>query len=250
MAKPVLVGRVEQYKESMQWDTYIERLEIIFKVNKIEEADKAGVLLSYLSDDAYKTLRDLMFPAKPVDQTYKKIVDTMNAHCSPKPLVIAERYRFYNRSQHHGETVTQYLAELRKLASTCQFNDFLEEALRDRLVCGLLSENTQKTLLSQKDLTLQSATDLAVAAERAGKDAKELNAAATNMTIGDHNVHQMARQRPRRSANPQCYRCGKSNHNHRECYFKDTKCHKCGRVGHIKAMCTKSPRDKNDQRNQ
>ena len=51
-----------------------------------------------------------------------------------------------------GESANDFLVELRRLARTCDFNQFLEEALRDRLVCGLANKSTQKKLLSEKTL--------------------------------------------------------------------------------------------------
>ena len=39
--------------------------------------------------------------------------------------------------------MAEYVAELRKLATHCCFGDHLEEALRDRLVCGIRDESTQ-----------------------------------------------------------------------------------------------------------
>ena len=63
----------------------------------------------------------------------------MQDYFDPKPVVIAERFNFYQRSQGSGESVSNFLACLRKLASRCKFDAFLSEALRDRLVCGLNS---------------------------------------------------------------------------------------------------------------
>ena len=48
------------------------------------------------------------------------------------------------RNQAPGEPVADYMAELRHLAMHCKFEAYLEEALRDRLVCGLRSEGVQK----------------------------------------------------------------------------------------------------------
>ena len=61
-------------------------------------------------------------------------------------MVIAERFHFHHRNQHSGESIAEYVTELRKLALHCEFKDYLDQALRDRLVCGLLSESTQKKL--------------------------------------------------------------------------------------------------------
>ena len=60
--------------------------------------------------------------------------------------------------------------ELRRLACTCNFGGFLEEALRDRLVCKMTSSSTQKKLLAEKDLTLQRAIDIATVVEMAVLD--------------------------------------------------------------------------------
>ena len=48
------------------------------------------------------------------------------------------------RNQAPGESVADYMAELCCLAMHCKFEAYLEEALRDRLVCGLRSEGVQK----------------------------------------------------------------------------------------------------------
>ena len=89
--------------------------------------------------------------------------------------MIAQRFRFYKRCQQSGESITECLAELRKIAAHCEFKTFLSEALRDRLVCGILCESTEKKLLSERDLTLDKAVDIAKGEEAAAKDAKELH---------------------------------------------------------------------------
>jgi len=92
----------------------------------------------------------------------------------PKPVKLAERYRFYNRRQHPEELAAEYLAELRKMASTCEFGTFLEEALCDRLVCGLKDEGMQCRLLAESELSLQKVFDPVQGMEAAAKNAKEI----------------------------------------------------------------------------
>ena len=72
--------------------------------------------------------------AKPADKDFAEIVQVMQDHLSPKPLTIAERFKFHQRNQGENESVFKYLAELRKLSKKCEFGNYLEEALRDRLV--------------------------------------------------------------------------------------------------------------------
>ncbi len=47
--------------------------------------------------------------------------------------------------------------------------------LRDRLVCGVRHEGIQKRLLSEKDLTFETAYDLALSLETAERDSKSIS---------------------------------------------------------------------------
>ncbi|XP_069139364.1 uncharacterized protein [Argopecten irradians] len=98
----------------------------------------------------------------------------LQEHYSPRPLVIAERFRFHKRDQREGESIRDYNAALRKLSENCSFGESLNDTLRDRLVCGLKAEHIQKKLLTEADLTYQKALEVAIAIETATKDAVEL----------------------------------------------------------------------------
>ena len=60
---------------------------------------------------------------------------------------------------------------LRRVLDYCAFGTFLEEALRDRFVCGLRNKQTQKRLLAEKALTWKRAVEIALAMEVADKKA-------------------------------------------------------------------------------
>ena len=95
---------------------------------------------------------------------------TLQKHLSLRPLLIAKRFRFHKRNQFEGEPVSSYLAELKKLSLYCEFGTNLNDALRDRLVCGLHNELIQKRMLCEPDLPLVKASEIALAREAAAKD--------------------------------------------------------------------------------
>ncbi len=117
-------------------------------------------LLTLVGSTAYEVLRSLLVPARPSDKSYGDIVKVLKDHCAPKPLVIAERFHFHRRNQQNGGSIAEYIAELQKLALHCGCGDYLDQVLRDRLVCGLLSESIQKRLLAEAELTLARALSL------------------------------------------------------------------------------------------
>ena len=228
------LGTVEPFDpESDDWPTYAERLEQLLLASGITDhgGKRVAAFLTVIGPKAYTFLRNVLAPDKPATKTYAELVAALKAHLDPKPLVIAERFKFHRRSQKEGETVAKYLAELRKLAEYCDFKDYREEALRNRLVCGIQSEAIQKRLLAEADLTLQKAYEVAQGIEAASKQASELRASSRTQE-----VHSIAS-----GDTKPCYRCGRTGHAHDKCYFKTQKCLNCGKQGHIAKVC-KGPR--------
>ena len=98
----------------------------------------------------------------------------LTKHLAPKPLLIAERYRFHKCDQKEGESVREYVASLQKLTEHCQFGFGWEDALRDRLLCGIRDEAVRKRLLSKADLTFAKAVEMIETEEAAVKDAGQM----------------------------------------------------------------------------
>ena len=136
----------------------------------------------------------------------------------------------------------EFLAVIRKLASTCEFGEFLNDALRDRLVCGCRSEAIQKRLLSEKKLTLANAVDLAHSMETAVQQTKELRtqqkmpSASANISESVNTVTK--KKKFVRKSYPDCTLCGKKGHSPEKCYFNKLNCHKCGQLRHSVKVCT------------
>lgn len=123
-------------------------MEQFFIVNAVTDEWKVAAL-SIICGKTYVLLKSLVPPAAPASKSYTELVQVLRDHLSLKPLVIAERFRFHKRNQKEGETVLEFIAEIKRIAETCEFGIYLSEALRDRLVCGLSNEATQKRLLAE-----------------------------------------------------------------------------------------------------
>ena len=128
------------------------------------------------------------------------------------------------------------MAEIRCLSTHCEFGTYLNDALRDRLVCGLRSESMQRRLLTEKELPLAKAMELAVGMKAAGRNAKSLNqgsevAVHKLQTRRNVSKSQGTTRSLTQSAAP-CYRCGRSNHHQNDCKFNEAECHFCHKKGH------------------
>ena len=151
---------------------------MFFEANDIKEEKQVAVFLSVIGSKTFALLRSLVLPESPKDKTLAELVTVLKQHFEPKPVIIVQRFHFHHRNQEPGESVADYVAELRRSAATCKFEGYLDEALRDRLVCGLRDEGVQRRLLTEPELTLAKAIELAQGMETAARDTQEMKGAA------------------------------------------------------------------------
>ena len=53
--------------------------------------------------------------------------------------------------------ISEYLSKFRRLSTHYEFKDYLNEALRGHLVCGLRNKEIQRKLLAEANFTLTKA---------------------------------------------------------------------------------------------
>ena len=230
-------GHIGEYEEKKEdFASYQERLEQWMMLNKITDDQKCGCLISIMGADTYKLLKNLLHPSKPSERTLYENCKILSDYFSPKPIIIAERFKFYTRNQNEGESIASYIVTLKNLSSTCEFGAFLPEALRNRLVCGMKDVPIQTKLLSERDLTFEKAKDLAMSMEMARSDLKLMSGAESDQRI--HNVHYK---------HLKCYRCG-DNHMIKDCKMKSVKCFKCKTFGHYASNCSEANSSKSNQK--
>lgn len=223
------------------WVSYAERLQEYFTANDIDsDVKQRAVLLSACGADVYQLVRNLVAPQKPSTKTFDQIVELVQNHFCPPPSAIAQRFAFNNRVQREGETMAQFVAELRKLSQHCEFEGTLEQMIRDRIVCGIRDSRLQRRLLAETGLTFKKAFELCQTCEVAEKNAKELQtgqkqscqmAGASVMAM-----HSTSSSKKERST-WKCYRCNSEQHLAKDCCFKTATCHACGKIGHIAKAC-------------
>ena len=244
----LIIGKVGPFEETLEtWESYTERLGQYFIANDVHDDLKVPSLLSIIGPKYYSLLKNLCAPTKPSAMTFDELIKKLTDHLSPKPSEIAERYRFHKRDQAAGESVTMYMAELRRLAIHCEFGDSLNKTLRDRFVCGLKQEHIQKRLLAESKLDLEKAIQTALAMETASRDALELQ--GKRESVNKLSVHKQRNRNSGKTKPPpkppiqlKCYRCG-GDHKTHTCKYTNVKCRYCDKVGHFEKVCLKKKRE-------
>lgn len=226
-------------------DCYLERLHQYFiavdiKIEDNTTARRKGILLSSIGRDPYKTLKDICFPASPNDKTYDELVTLLKGHYRPKRVVVGERFKFHSAKQNTGESINDYATRLKQLSIHCEFTgDQLKQNLRDRFICGLHSESTQKKLLA-KTYTFDEALTLALAEETASKNVTNIGTSREYQPQVNRVGHKYSNSKPQ-PVGKKCDRCGLRNHSREECRHKNAVCFRCNKVGHLKSQCRGEP---------
>ena len=88
---------------------------------------------------------------------------------------------------------------------------FLEEALRDRFVCGLRSKQAQKKLLAESKLTWQKALEMATAMESAEKQANQFRTQGTPVNVNAMPARFTKDKKKTQKEQKPCFRCGGSH---------------------------------------
>lgn len=226
-------------KESIE--DFRERFDLYCLANNIrgENADavhrKKAMFITLLGQATFAKLKVLASPTPVADLALDAIMEHLVAHYRPKTIEIAERFKFFKRSQKKGEAAVDFIADLRRLAKTCNFGNYLETAIRDQFVCGLRDSKCQKELLCREGLTADTALQSARAAEVVAQEAKAMQEPPSEPSSSE--VNQVGS-----SDKFVCYRCGNRGHFASVCKYRNAKCHLCLKVGHLAKVCRNSHR--------
>ncbi|XP_073965836.1 uncharacterized protein [Choristoneura fumiferana] len=191
------------------------------------ESQKASLLLSAIGAAANnKYLFDVADATK---RSTKELMEVLRDRMVKKRNVIYNRFMFNSRIQKENERFDSFLLDLQKLISTCEYKEFEQHLLRDRIVVGIMDSNLKKELLKAEKLDLTLAIDMCRSAEATSdqllvlqSQEKEINKVSTSK---GKNV---------------CKFCGESHiFSKKLCPAYGKQCQNCGAYNHNKKVCKK-----------
>ena len=100
-------------------------------------ARKKAPFVTMLGHATFAKLWDLANPRTVTDLSLNDIVEVLTAHCRPHTIEITKRFKFSKHVQDDDERVADFVVSFWHLAKTCNFEQYLDTALRDQLVCRL-----------------------------------------------------------------------------------------------------------------
>jgi hypothetical protein len=254
------IGEFQAEKET--WQLYVERLTQFYEANDVKAlGKKRAILLTVCGAETFKLISSLVAPAKPGEKSFDELIKITNKHFHPTPSVIVERFKFYSKVRQPGQSVSQFVVELRHLTRHCEYGESLNDMLRDRFVCGINDERMQRRLLSESNLTFAKAMEIGQAMELATQNTKDIQQSYTSdvkapIPLQQQEAHRVGGDKPnwKGRGRPQthnqdqgksgglgrCYRCGRTDHTAQSCRARSYTCNSCGKQGHLAKVCRSS----------
>lgn len=237
-----LVGNLEPYVIGEDFEDYLVGVNNFFELNSVsDDKYRVRLLMNLIGSTASTKIVKALKPRKFDDEKYDVIIAKCRSLFGIEKNSIVEHFRFNNRAQKEGETISDFAVELQAMAEHCDFGDFLDVALRDRFVAGLRNVHTKKALLK-----LDSKKKFVEVVESAKREELVFLEAGNMSIAGSERVNNMrggfgrGRGRASRSRTPYDGRFGRDRSVPRSNSRSDAsnmECRYCHQLGHFKRNC-------------
>lgn len=243
----------ETHSLAERWRMWSEemRLYLHLAMSKDSEKDKFTAFLYIIGRSGREIYNTWSLTADEMNKV-ESLFDRFERYCKPKQNITLERYRFNSRTQKPGESLDEFVTDLRKLAKLCQFQTLEEEMVKDRIVVGIHNQSLKERLLREPDLNLEQAMFICRADEESRKGLTLMGHADSTSFINrvhnkeridrksvkNRNAHQNRNAQQYKQERSNCSRCG-SKHPPKTCPAYGKTCHACKGANHFSTVCRK-----------
>jgi Fe-S-cluster containining protein len=240
-----------------EWANY----EIATDLAEVPEKKRAAIFLACIGTGAYAVFRTFKFENETDKSKVEMIMEAFKKHCVGEVNVTYERYLFHQRVQQPGECFENFCSDLRKLASTCQFETLEDSLIRDRIVIGIRDDPTRRRLLQIKKLSLAETVESCKASEAtsrrlhvmsgAGEEVDALGREASSRSRYSSSKSREWTTRPDQRSGRRCRFCdGLHGDSKQDCPSYGQQCRRCLRYNHWEKVCRSAPAATTGRRNE
>ncbi|VDP94146.1 unnamed protein product [Echinostoma caproni] len=138
-------------------DEWVERFELWCNIRKCVLQNQSALFLTAGGRDLYSLLKNLAFPEAPVKLPYESLKSLLLNHLPPIEFQALKRAKFNSMIRADHMSCRDFILQLNRQASHCNYGDRLEEQMCDRLVAGINNLTLKRKLLEKKDLIFAEA---------------------------------------------------------------------------------------------
>ena len=135
-----------------RWKAWKRRFETYLAALGITDPTQQRALLLYQAGEETQEIFESL-PDTGEAMDYKKAMEKLDAYFTPKRNTDFEVFKFRTAVQAKDETIDQFATRLRRLGSTCDFED-LDRELKSVIIQNCVSKRLRRYALLETDLTL------------------------------------------------------------------------------------------------
>ena len=241
---------------ALNWKNFVQEVEIFITVAYRDKNDttKAYVFLNLAGRETIEKEKSFVYAPAVLNSDNSVQVPAESREsiavlkqkfaeiCDPRGNVIMERHKFNTRNQKEGEPFQSFVADLKILASTVEYDALRDDLIHDKIVCGVTSSFVRKQLLKERDLTLDRAIEIGIVNELLDKNNSELtNKAAADLKQEVHSVSKGRKTFAKEGPKPDIHNCKNCGGNHaakqQSCPAFGRKCIHYGKPNHFEKVC-------------
>ena len=155
------------------------------EADRKDEEIQVAILLHSIGEDGLEAFNTFEFEQEADKKKINVLLTKFDDDCSPRKNSLFERFKFWNRSQQKGETVDQFVTELKRMLKNCEYTESTDAMVRDSLVFGIRDAKVQSQLLriDVDKLTLEKALYHCRSVEVTESQLKEISGQSTEKQV-------------------------------------------------------------------
>ena len=238
---------------SENWRRFKQQFQIYLTATGIDQKEdgiKASTFLHVIGPESLEIYNTFTFENAGDKNKLDPIMGKFQTYCNPRKNLTYERHIFNTRNQQTGENIDAYVTDLKNKASLCEFDALKDSLIKDRIVCGVRSDEVRARLLRIPDLSLEKAIDICRAAETSETQLKSLAEEKPIDLLHNRGKFRPKQKQVKKEATQQkvkqpskepspSYKCQKCGYTHekKKCPAFGKKCNNCKKSNHFARMC-------------
>jgi hypothetical protein len=228
------------FNKPQDWDTYKSRFNRYCIVAGVTNSQQQVNSLLYAMGPRAETIFTSFNLSEADAEDIVKVREKFDGFFNGRKNIIYERAKFNMRVQSPGESMEDFITDLCKLADSCEYRDFREQLIRDRIVVGVADRRLSERLQLLDGLDYKKAVEIARSYETVQKQNQMLRSEVAGAGTVVNRVQGKTKARKRKNFfTPwKCFGCGNEKmHKKEECPARNSKCNKCAKEGHWAKVC-------------
>ncbi|XP_058454730.1 uncharacterized protein LOC131432459 [Malaya genurostris] len=173
----MVAPNIEPYRKGQSFATWIKRLAVHFRVNKVKDNEKTDQMF-ILGGDFLFSMAEILYPTEAMmeEVSYEILVQKLKERLDKTDSVLLRRYIFGTKVQQSGESASDFIFSLKLQAEHCEFGEQKNRLILDRILVGLSDGSLKHRLFTEDSskLTLEQAENIIATWEMAATHSKAL----------------------------------------------------------------------------